>query len=264
VTARAVALCGLALLLAGCAPRLAQRARTTAPASGAIIGALARREAAMRGIRISMSVRLTGTEQGSMLSSPAYLAVDDAGGIRLQVLSPFGVTVLDLAIEGPRYTLVMPLRNTRSEGIVDLDTLAHPEASRADTAADRNGDDDKADASAGNNKADASGGDKMILALALLFRPKIDQGACDVARVVTCRMAGGVRAEVTLDDALRPAEERYLGPDGTPIVVARFTDYTEGGAQAFPGRIAIQDPATGTTLDAHIVRVRRAPPRTDG
>ncbi len=232
-TRRSLALCVVALL-AGCAPRVPQRARPPA-APRAIIGALARREAAMHGLRLSMSVKLTGAEQGSMLSSPAYLAIDDTGGIRLQVLSPFGVTVLDLTITGDAYTLTLPLRHDTSEGHIDPSALADPRVAI---------------------------GDRMIVALALMFRPKARADACSgvAPNTVACAVAPELAARIAVDDDLRPVHEEYVRADGATLLVATYDDYRGAEQTAMPGSIVIADPASGARMTIRVQRVRTAEP----
>jgi hypothetical protein len=229
-----IALALLALLAGACLrlpPRAPQPTRASA-SQATLLAALAERERGTDGLRLSMQVRVSGAAATTFLPSPAYLAVDQPDRIRLQVLSAFGVTVLDLTIAGPRYELVMPLRNRRAEGRVDLAALAD---------------------------AGDPGPDRMILALALLFRHKIDPLACALTPEadVRCTMEGGVIARTTVDDALRPVREEYARADGSALVTATFADYDADGPQALPGHITIADPASGTTLSARVLRARR-------
>jgi len=187
----------------------------------------------MHGLRISMSVRLTGTEQGSMLSSPAYLALDDAGGIRLQVLSPFGVTVLDLAISGDAYTLTLPLRHETGNGRIDPSVLDDPRVPV---------------------------GDRMIVALALMFRPKARPDVCRGVGpgTVACAVAPELAARVTVDDSLRPVREEYVRGDGEALLVATYDDYRGTEQTAMPGSIVLEDPASKARMIIRVTRVRTA------
>jgi len=232
-----IAVAALVLLAGGCLrlpPRTSQPTLASA-SQAALLAALAERERGTDGLRLSMQVRVSGAAATAFLPSPAYLAVDQPDRIRLQVLSAFGVTVLDLTISGSRYELAMPLRDRRAEGRVDLAALAD---------------------------AGEAGPDRMILGLALLFRRKIDPVACAFTppAVVRCTMEGGVIARTTVDDALRPVREEYARPDGSALVTATFADYAAGGPQALPGYITIADAASGTTLSARVLRARRVAP----
>lgn len=230
-----LALCVVLALAAGCvaprAPRHPSIAERTPP--GAIVAALARRERATRGLRLSMTVRLTGTEQSSVLSSPAYLAIDDAGAIRLQVLSPFGMTVLDLAIHGDRYTLTLPMRHQTSEGTLDLRTLDDPTVAVSD---------------------------RMIVALALLFRPKAGAGACTGAAPATiaCTVGPTLAAHVVVDDHLRPLREDYVRADGKRLLVATYDDYLDDDPTASPRSLVIEDPGSGARMAIRVIRARVA------
>jgi hypothetical protein len=227
----AIAVAALALSAGACAPPRAPRPALPSASEAALLATLAERERGTDGLRLSMQVRVSGAAVTTFLPSPAYLAIDQPDRIRLQVLSTFGVTVLDLTIAGPRYELVMPLRDRRAEGRVDLAALADP---------------------------NDAGPDRMILALALLFRRKIDPAVCVATPAdVRCTMEGGVIAHTTVDDALRPVREEYARPDGSALVSATFADYDGDGPQALPGRITIEDPASGTTLSARVLRARR-------
>ena len=93
--ARAVLL-ALAVLVSGCARIFTRPGRPTAHDARAIIAAGGARERALVGMRLTLSVRATEGPPAARLASPAYLAIDDPGHLHLQVLSPFGVTVLDL------------------------------------------------------------------------------------------------------------------------------------------------------------------------
>jgi len=78
---------------------------TTPPPSSAPAAA---RERTLLGARLTLSVRATAADRPRLgLASPAYLAIDDPTHLRLQVLSPFGVTVLDLATAGDTFTLAL-------------------------------------------------------------------------------------------------------------------------------------------------------------
>lgn len=230
---RRAALGCLCVLLAGCATRVARHAPPAPPSAGTIIAALARREDATRGVRLSMTVRLSGTEQGSLLSSPAYLAIDDAGIIRLQVLSPFGMTVLDLTIRGDAYTLALPLRHQTSDGTIDPRAL---------------------------EDATVPVSDRMIVALALMFRPKARPDTCAATApgTVACVVARDLTARVTVDDGLRPTREEYVRADGTPLLVATFDDYRGDDPNAVPGALVIEDPASGARMTIRVQRVRTA------
>ena len=222
------------LLLAGCTPAARHAARPhRAPPPRAIVDALAAREAAMPGLRLSMTVKTTGTGRDSLLASPAYLAIDDTGGIRLQVLSPFGVTVLDLAIRNEVYTLTMPLTHESRDGTVDLRTLSDPAIPI---------------------------GDRMIVALALMFRPKAHPETCRGAgsSAVTCAVGSGVTATVTVDERLRPEREVYRDAAGTPLLGATFGGYRGEDARAQPGSLLIEDTASGARMAIQVTRVRTA------
>jgi hypothetical protein len=215
----------------GCARLLTRPASTADPGAGRIIAAGAARERALLGARLTLSVRATAGPPAARLASPAYLAIDDPDHLRLQVLSPFGVTVLDLAIAGDAFTLALPMQNERREGRIDLDALA-----------------------AGATPED----ERMIVALAVLFRPKLDRSRCAGAGrlAVRCAIAGDLAATITVDEALRTRREEYVGPAGT-ILVADLEDYATTGRDAFPGRITISDGSGGPALVVRVVRVRR-------
>ena len=229
------ALC-VVVLLAGCAAGGAVRPATrpgTAPPPRAIVGALAQREAATLGLRLSMTVRLTGTGRDPLLPSPAYLAIDDGSAIRLQVLSAFGMTVLDLAIHGDGYTVTLPLTHETREGTIDLRTLSDPAVPVAD---------------------------RMIVALALMFRPKARAETCRDAgpAAVTCAVGSGMTARVTVDDHLRPIRETYLDAGAKPLLTATFDDYRGDDPHAQPGSLVIEDAATGARMAIQVKRVRIA------
>jgi hypothetical protein len=218
----------------GCAS-LMTRARPEAPrAADAIVAAVGARERALLGLRLTLSVRATAGPPAARLASPAYLAIDDPEHLRLQVLSPFGVTALDLATSGDTYTLKLPLRGEQRDGRIDLAALAE-----GTTAED----------------------DRMIVALALLFRPKMDRARCRSAgpTAVTCPVGADLTATVTVDEALRPVREEYRGADGRVLLVAELTDYPPAvDSGALPGRITISDGQGGPALVIRIVRSRRA------
>jgi hypothetical protein len=203
------------------------------PSARAIVAALAEREAATPGLRLSMTVRLTGTGQDPLLPSPAYLAIDDGGGIRLQVLSAFGMTVLDLAIHGDGYTVTLPLTHETRDGTIDLATLSDPAVPVAD---------------------------RMIVALALMFRPKARTETCHGTgpATVTCTVGSGLTAQVTVDDHLRPIRETYLDAGATPLLAATFVDYRGDDTRAQPGSLVIEDAATGARMAIQVKRVRTA------
>ena len=223
--------CALAVTIGCVAPRAASRRPRRAPAPSAIVAALARREQATRGLRLSMTVRLTGADHASVLPSPAYLAIDSAGGIRLQVLSAFGVTVLDLAIHGDAYTLTLPLRHQTTDGTIDLRTLDDPAVAVSD---------------------------RMIVALALLFRPKARPEACTGAEpwTVGCRVGADLVARMSVDDVLRPVREEYLRDDGSRLLVATYEEYRGDDSTASPGSLLIADPASGASMAIHVQRAR--------
>jgi hypothetical protein len=217
--------------VAGCVRLLTRPPSTTEPGAAAIIAAGTTRERALLGARLTLSVRATAGPPAARLASPAYLAIDDPDHLRLQVLSPFGVTVLDLAISGDTFTLALPMQNERKEGRIDLAALA-----------------------AGATPEE----DRMIVALAVLFRPKMDRTRCAGAgrRAVRCAIADDLAATITVDEALRTRREEYVGPAGT-ILVADLEDYATTGRDAFPGRITISDGHGGPALVVRVVRVRR-------
>lgn len=167
-----------------------------------------------------------------MLPSPAYLALDDAGGIRLQVLSPFGMTVLDLSIRGDAYTLTLPMQNQTATGAIDPRALADPAVPVSD---------------------------RMIVALALMFRPKARAGACAgvAPATVACGMGSALTARVSVDDALRPVREEYVGADGGRLIVATY-EYADAAADAQPRALVIEDPASGARM---AIQVRRSQTR---
>jgi hypothetical protein len=216
---------------AGCARLLTRPASPTAPTASAIIAAGAARERALLGARLTLSVRATAGPPAARLASPAYLAVDDPEHLRLQVLSPFGVTVLDLATARDTFTLALPMQGTRKEGRIDLAALA-----------------------AGATPED----ERMIVALALLFRPKMDRARCSGAGRLAVGCAGGAppAATITVDEALRTRREEYVGPAGT-ILVADLDEYAGAARAELPGRITVSDGRGGPALVVRVVRVRR-------
>ncbi len=220
----------LATALAACAHRALPPRPATSAEVASLRAALAAREHAIRGLRVSMRVRISAGERPSLLSSPAYLAVDAAGAIRLQVLSPFGMTVFDLAIAGDEYVLTLPLANETKRGRVDLAALTAP---------------------------DVGAGDRMIVALALLFTPK-SASQCDVetTRTVSCPVEDGVVAHLEMDADRRPVRERYTA-GGRALFTAAYADYATADA-IVPGRLQITDDASGTRMTARITRARTA------
>ena len=174
-------------------------------------------------------MRATAGPPAARLASPAYLAIDGPERLRLQVLSPFGVTVLDLATDG--------------------DTLRpHPAAARRNA---RNGRIDLAALAAGTTPED----ERMIVALALLFRPKMSderpRRACRAAgpATVTCTIAPDLAATITVDDALRPVREEYVGaPRDRPSWSPTSATTPTTAPDALPGRITISDGQGGPAL----------------
>jgi hypothetical protein len=216
---------------AGCA-RLVARPRP--PASHtvqSIVAAGAAREQDLPGMRLTLSVRATAGPPSARLASPAYLAIDGPDRLRLQVLSPFGVTVLDLATDGDTFTLTLPLRGESRQGRIDLEALA-----------------------AGVTPED----ERMIVALALLFRPKMRADRCTAAgaAAVSCTVATDLVATVTVDDVLRPIREEYVGPGGRTVLVSELTDYPDRGRHTLPGRITISDGQGGPALIVRVVRAK--------
>jgi hypothetical protein len=218
------------VLLSGCARLLVRPTAATTHDPAAIIAAGAARERALLGLRLSLSVRATIGPPAARLASPAYLAIDGPDHLRLQVLSPFGVTVLDLVTTNDTFTLTLPLRRETKEGRIDLAALA-----------------------AGATPED----ERMIVALALLFRPKMSRERCRAAgpAAVTCTIAPDLAATITVDDALRPVREEYVGSAGRLVLVADLGEYASPARDALPGRITISD---GQGNSALVVRVLRA------
>lgn len=222
---------GTALGLAsGCTRLLVRPPSQTTHDQAAIVAAGAARERALLGMRLTLSVRATAGPPLARLASPAYLAIDGPGHLRLQVLSPFGVTVLDLVADGDTFSLSLPLQDETKEGRIDLAALA-----------------------AGATPED----ERMIVALALLFRPKMSPERCRAAgpAAVTCRLTVDLAATITVDDALRPVREEYVGPAGRRVLIADLGEYASTARDALPGRITISD---GQVDSALVVRVLRA------
>lgn len=232
--------CGLAVVLAaallgtpGCARLLTRPTRVVTHDPAAIIAAGAARERALGGLKLTLSVRATAGPPAARLASPAYLAIDDPEHLHLQVLSPFGPTVLDLETRGDTFTLTLPMQNQTRSGAIDLAALA-----------------------AGTTPED----ERMIVALALLFRPKMSRSACKSAgpSAVRCPVGPDLAVTTRVDDALRPVREEYAGPGGV-LLAAALEDYTETGPNALPGRITISDGTEGgAALVIRVVKVRRA------
>ena len=226
----------LAAMLAtgGCASLLTRARPETPRAADAIVAAVGARERALLGLRLTLSVRATAGPPAARLASPAYLAIDDPEHLRLQVLSPFRVTALDLAMSGDTYTLSLPLRGETRAGRIDLAALAE-----------------------GTTPED----DRMIVALALLFRPKMDRVRCRPAgpTAVACPVGPDLVATVAVDDALRPVREEYRDTGGRVLLVAELSDYPPAvDSGALPGRITISDGQGGPALVIRVVRSRRA------
>ena len=203
---------------AATAPRAAQA--TTVGGPGARPKAVGEDAAGIAAI-----VKLAGQEYA--------LAVDDTGGIRLQVLSAFGMTVLDLAIHGDRYTVTMPLSHETRDGVIDLRALSDPAVPV---------------------------GDRMIVALALMFRPKARADGCHGSGpgTVTCTAGAGFKARITVDERLRPLTETYLDADARPLLSAAFADYRGDDARALPGSLLIEDASSGARMAIQVKRVRTA------
>jgi len=229
----ALALLAPVLLDAGCARLLVRPRPPVTHATLAIIDAGATRERALPGTRLTLSVRATAGPPAARLAAPAYLAIDGPERLRLQVLSPFGVTVLDLATDGDTYALALPLEGEKKEGRIDLAALA-----------------------AGTTPED----ERMIVALAMLFRPKMSREHCRTAgpAAVTCDLAPDLAATITVDDVLRTVREEYVGPAGHPVLVAELGEYATRDRDALPGRITISDGQGGPALIVRVVKARRA------
>ncbi len=228
--ARAGAACAalaVMVLATGCARLLTRPATPATGDAAAIVAAGAAREAAL-----TLSVRATAGPPAARLASPAYLAIDDPRHLHLQVLSPFGVTVLDLTTDGDAFTLTLPLRNETRSGRIDLAALA-----------------------AGTTPED----ERMIVALALLFRPKMDRTRCRAAgpSAVACTVGSDLTATITVDRELRTIREEYAGAAGT-IFVAELQDYASTARDALPARIVVSDGKGGPALVIRVVKSRRA------
>jgi len=274
----AVALCLGTVATAACTRLLAPAPPPAPPTLESMLAALGARERSMEGLRVSMSLRGTG-RGGATLPSPAYLAIDGPGRLRLEVLSPFGMTVLALAIDGDEYTLVQPLRGETRRSRVDPKELLDP---------------------------DGRGAERMIVALALLFRPKIaatncrlgslsekwappakghpsaragvsqdaalepgaaatasrsDSAAPSAAAGLTCALDAHLSATVLVDRRARPTRESYALSDGTTLLIVEYADYAGASPTALPGRIVIRDPASDATLIARVLRTRASAQR---
>jgi hypothetical protein len=229
----------LALTLAspaGCARLFTRPTRGATGDAAAIIAAGAAREDAISGLRLTLSVRATAGPPAARLASPAYLAIDDPEHLRLQVLSPFGVTVLNLTTSGDTFTLALPMRGETRSGRIDLAALA-----------------------AGATPED----ERMIVALALLFRPKMDRARCRAAgaTAVSCTVGPDLTATIAVDQALRTVREDFAGPAGL-IFSAVLEDYTSTTRDALPGRITISDGQGGAALVIRVVKVARGAQKT--
>jgi hypothetical protein len=236
---RATRLTGAVLALAvlgqsGCARLFTPRAaRGAAPSKDAIVATLAARERTLPGLRLSMSARATGVA-GWLLASPTYLAIDDPEHLHLQVLAPFGATVFDLVTAGDDYQARWPMRGAERRGRIDPASLGSPE-----TPAD----------------------ERLIVALALLFRPKTDPGPCTAAGagMVRCPVAKDVLVTVRVDGLGRPVEEWYaLAGAQQPLWRVEYGDYPGTDPEALPGTITVRDP---TSEGAMVIRVLKILPR---
>jgi hypothetical protein len=225
--------CAALILTSGCARLLTRPSRLGNPDPAAIIAAAAAHERALGGLKLTLSVRATAGPPAARLASPAYLAIDDAEHLRLQVLSPFGVTVLDLRTAGDLFTLMLPLRGETRTGRIDLGALA-----------------------AGTTPDD----ERMIVALALLFRPKVERTRCRSAApsAIRCTIAPDLSATINVNDALRVVREDYIGAGDRPVLSAELSEYGTSGIDALPGRIVISDGAGGAALVIRVVKARRA------
>ncbi len=229
--ARRAAVVAALLATAGCARLVTRPSAPTTHATAAIVAAGAARERELPGLRLTLTVRATAGPPAARLASPAYLAIAAPDRLRLQVLSPFGVTVLDLATDGDAYTVTLPMRGETRQGRIDLAALA-----------------------AGTTPED----ERMIVALALLFRPKMRTDRCTAAgpAAVSCTIATNLTATVTVDEALRPVREEYLAPGGRTVLVSELGEYPDRTRAAMPGRITISDGAGGPALIVRIVKVK--------
>ncbi len=221
-------------LTSGCARLFTRPTRPGSADAAAIVAAATARERAFRGLRLTLSVRATAGPPAARLASPAYLAIDDPEHLRLQVLSPFGVTVLDLRTDGDAFTLTLPLRGETRSGRIDLAALA-----------------------AGTTPDD----ERMIVALALLFRPKVEQGRCRSAGpgAIACTVASDLTATIRVDASLHVVREDYAGPrrraapQGRSRGVRGARTRCAPGADRHLGRLRA-DPA----LVIRVVKARRA------
>lgn len=178
-----------------------------------------------------MTVR--SSDAPTLLAAPAYLAVDGPEALRLQVLSPIGLTVLTLTIRDGVYELTLPLRGETRRGAIDFAALATPELPASE---------------------------RMVIALALFFRPKIRTGSCRAERdsTIACSVSGGMVAHVTVDAEHRPIDERYTTADGAELVRALYADYADDRPDTLPRRIEIHDAPSGATMVARVLRTRTA------
>jgi len=215
----------LALPHAGCARLAAPAPRIAAPIDDPV-AALVARERSLAGLRLSLRIRDEGPD-GATPAAPAFLAVERPGRLRLQVLSLFGATVLDLEIAGDRFRLRLPMQSVTRRGRVDPTALAA-----------------------------AAEGDRMVMALALLFRG--DAAACVAisARSARCPLGGGATATVDLDRAGRPVRERLADAGGRPLLVAEYAGYEAPAPTAVPRTIVLSDPRRGATTRVRVLRVR--------
>lgn len=227
-------------LAASCAPLVRPTRPPPVVAPETVLDALAARERAMTGARVSMRVRSSGPGAPAGVDSPAYLAVDGPGRLRLQVLSIVGVTVLELGVDGAQYTLSLPLRGETHRGDLDPSRL-----SAASTAP----------------------GERMIIALALLFRPRISRERCTSTRreegdslAVVCRVGPALIATTIVDDHLRPLRETFADPNGTALLIVEYDRYETMESTSLPGRITMRDPTDATTMIVRVLRVRRGAP----
>ena len=129
--------------------------------------------------------------------------------------------------------MTLPLRGETRNGRIDLAALA------ADTTPDD---------------------ERMIVALALLFRPKVAPAHCRSAgaAAISCTIAPDLGATITVDDALRVVREDYVGRAGKPVLTAELADYADRTPNALPGRIVISDGHGGPALVIRVVKARRA------
>jgi hypothetical protein len=102
--------------------------------------------------------------------------------------------------------------------------------------------------------------ERMIVALVLLFRPKMDRARCRDAgpAAVTCPVAADLTATIGVDEARRPVREEYRDATGRPLLVAELTDYARDAPAGLPGRISISDGQGGPALIIRVLRGRRA------